>query len=216
MMDRVRLLDRRDVDELIILDVSATPNGRGPRFEEVTALCENLFMPVTVGGGIRNENDAKRLIQGGADKVAINTMAVETPAAIERIATRFGSQAVVVSIDVRAGRVHTHCGARPTVHDPVGWAREVQDRGAGEILLTSIERDGMLEGYDLDLIAAVSDAVSIPVVAAGGCGSYAHIAEVMHNTKAHAVAIGAAFQFCDMTPKGASRYLHERGFQVRL
>jgi cyclase len=216
MMDRVRLLDRRDVDELIILDVSATPNGRGPRFEEVTALCENLFMPVTVGGGIRSEQDVGRLIRGGADKVAINTVAVRNPAIIDRSSARFGNQAVVVSIDVRDGWVHTHCGRENANLDPVKWAREVEGRGAGEILLTSIERDGMLEGYDLDLIAAVSDAVSIPVVAAGGCGSYAHIAEVMHNTKAHAVAIGAAFQFCDMTPKGASRYLHEQGFQVRL
>jgi cyclase len=216
MMDRVRLLDRRDVDELIILDVSATPNNRGPRFEEVTALCENLFMPVTVGGGVRNEADIRRLLAGGADKVAINTVAIERPDTIDRSATKFGSQAVVVSIDVAAGRCHMRCGRERTDLNPVEWAKEVADRGAGEILLTSIERDGMLEGYDLDLIAAVSDAVSIPVVAAGGCGSYAHIAEVMHNTKAHAVAIGAAFQFCDMTPKGASRYLHEQGFQVRL
>lgn len=215
-MDRVRLLDRRDVDELIILDVSATPNNRGPRFEEVTHLCENLFMPVTVGGGVRDEHDIRRLLAGGADKVAINTVAVERPEIIERAARRFGNQAVVVSIDVRDGYVATHNGTTNTGRTPVAWAREVEDRGAGEILLTSIERDGTLEGYDLDLVSAVSDSVSIPVVAAGGCGSYAHIAEVLSQTNAHAVAVGAAFQFCDITPKGAARYLHEQGFQVRL
>jgi cyclase len=216
MMDRIRLLDRRDVDELIILDIAATPNNRGPRFEEVTQLCENLFMPVTIGGGIRNENDAKRLIQGGADKVAINTVAVECPEVIGRIARRFGNQAVVVSIDVRDDYVATHNATKSTSRSPVAWAREAEDRGAGEILLTSVERDGMMDGYDLDLIREVSDAVGIPVIAAGGCGSYKHLAEVFHNTNAHAVAVGAAFQFMDVTPKGAARYLHEQGFQVRL
>lgn len=209
-------MERRDVDELIILDVTATPNNRSPRFEEVTALCENLFMPVTIGGGIRNESDIRRLLAGGADKVAINTVAVETPGLIETAARKFGSQAVVVSIDVRAGRVHTRCGRFDTAIDPVAWAVEVSDRGAGEILLTSIERDGMLDGYDLDLIRSVVDAVDIPVIAAGGCGSYEHMAEVLRETKAHAVAVGAAFQFTECTPRGAAKYLHEHGISVRL
>lgn len=215
MIDRIRLLERRDVDELIILDVSATPNGRGPRFEEVTQLCENLFMPVTVGGGIRSEHDIRRLLAGGADKVAINTMAVDRPELIDRASCRFGAQAVVVSIDVKRGRISTKCGIRETDRTAVLWAKEVADRGAGEILLTSIERDGMLDGYDLDLINSVSSAVSIPVIAAGGCGSYEHLQRAFE-AGAHAVAVGAAFQFCDMTPKGASRFLHEQGIAVRL
>ena len=216
MEDRIRLLERRAVDELIILDIAATPNNRGPRFEEVTQLCENLFMPVTIGGGVRNEDDICRLLRSGADKVAINTVAIEAPDVIERCAARFGSQAVVVSIDVQAGRVNSHCGKRASSLEPVGWAREVEDRGAGEILLTSIEHDGMMDGYDLDLIRSVADAVDIPVIACGGCGGYEHLADVFSHTRAHAVAVGAAFQFMDVTPKGAARYLHEQGFAVRL
>ena len=216
-------MERREVDELIILDISATPNNRGPRFEEVKELTENLFMPITVGGGIKNVADIQRLIaSSGADKVAIETAALGRPALIQEAAERFGSQAVVVSIASRtlpgddSSRVYTRCGSRLSDHHPVEWAREVEARGAGEILLTSIDRDGMMDGYDIDLIREVSDAVDIPVIACGGCGSYEHIAEVLNNTKAHAVGVGAAFQFLEMTPKGASRYLHEQGFQVRL
>ena len=209
-------MERREVDELIILDISATPNNRGPRFEEVKDLTENLFMPITVGGGVKNVSDIRRLLANGADKVAINTMALERPEIVDEAARRFGSQAVVVSIDVRSGRVVTACGRRDTGRDPVDWATDVEDRGAGEILLNSIDRDGMMDGYDIDLIREVSDAVDIPVIACGGCGSYEHIAAVLKETKAHAVGVGAAFQFMDLTPKGASRYLHEQGFQTRL
>lgn len=209
-------MERREVDELIILDIAATPNNRGPRFDEVKSLTENLFMPVTVGGGVKNVADIRHLLANGADKVAINTVACERPELIDGAAKRFGSQAVVVSIDVRAGRCCVACGRQETERHPVHWAAEVEDRGAGEILLTSIDRDGMMDGYDLDLIREVSDAVDIPVIACGGCGSYEHIAEVLYSTKAHAVAVGAAFQFLEMTPKGASRYLHDQGFQIRL
>lgn len=215
--DRVQLMERREVDELIILDIAATPNNRGPRFEEVKALTENLFMPVTIGGGVKNVSDIRRLLANGADKVAINTVACERPELVSEAAARFGSQAVVASIDVRAGgRVVSSCGRHDTLRHPTDWATELEDRGAGEILLTSIDRDGMMDGYDVDLIREVSDAVDIPVIACGGCGSYEHIAEVLHNTKAHAVGVGAAFQFLEMTPKGASRYLHDQGFQTRL
>ncbi len=216
MRDRVQLMERREVDELIILDIAATPNNRGPRFEEVRALTENLFMPVTIGGGVKNVSDIRRLLANGADKVALNTVAFERPAIIDEASKRFGAQAVVIGIDVRRGRVFTRCGRKETDATPVEWAMEGELRGAGEILLTSIDRDGTLEGYDLELIREVSDAVDIPVIACGGCGSYEHIAEVLHNTKAHAVGVGAAFQFLEMTPKGASRYLHEKGFEVRL
>ena len=216
LIDRVRLLERRDIDELILLDISATPNNRGPRFKEIRLLCDNLFMPVTIGGGIDSIGDIRELLAGGADKVAINTAALMMPNLIDGAARRFGSQAIVISIDVKNNVVYAGCGRLRMGRDPVEWARQVEDRGAGEILLNSIERDGMMNGYDLDLIDSVSDAVDIPVIACGGCGSYEHMHEVLSLTKAHAVAVGAAFQFREMTPKGASRYLHEKGLQVRL
>lgn len=208
-------MERRDIDELIVLDIAATPSGRGPRFEEVSQLCENLFMPMTVGGGVRDVNDVRRLLARGADKVAINSMAIERPEFISDCAHRFGSQAVVASIDVRGGRVVSRCGRLPAGQLPAEWANQLEDRGAGEILLTSVVRDGTMSGYDLDLISEVSSAVSIPVIACGGCGSYEHMQQAL-NAGAHAVAAGAMFQFREATPKGASRYLHEQGFQVRL
>lgn len=215
MDDRIRLLERREVDELIILDIVATPNNRGPRFEEIKRLCENLFMPVTVGGGIRNTNDIRRLLQSGADKVSINTAALERPELIDEAAQKFGSQAVVVSIDVRMAQIYSHCGVRNAKRDAADVAEEAEARGAGEILLNSIERDGMMQGYDFDLIREVSSAVSIPVIACGGCGSYEHMKEAF-DAGAHAVAVGAFFQFCEATPKGAARYLNEQGIAARL
>jgi imidazole glycerol-phosphate synthase subunit HisF len=209
-------MERREVDELVILDIAATPNNRGPRFEEVRELTANLFMPVTIGGGVKNVSDIRRLLANGADKVALNTVACDRPSIIGDAARHFGSQAVVVSIDVHDERVVCACGRQETSRHPIDWAIEVEDRGAGEILLTSIDRDGTMDGYDIDLIREVADAVDIPVIACGGCGSYEHIAEVLYSTKAHAVGVGAAFQFKELTPKGASRYLHDQGFQVRL
>ena len=208
-------MERREVDEIIILDISATPNNRGPRFEEVKALTENLFMPVTIGGGIRNVNDVKRLLANGADKVAINTAAIERPALISEAAEKFGSQAVVISIDAKAGRVVSHCGTREFPMAPITeWASEVEARGAGEILLNSIDRDGMMNGYDIDLIREVSAAVDIPVIACGGCGLYEHMEQAI-KAGAHAVAVGAMFQFTDQTPRGASRHLNEHGIPAR-
>ena len=214
MLDRVRLLERRDIDELIVLDIAATPNKRGPRFEEVAQLCENLFMPMTVGGGVRNVSDVARLLRSGADKVAINTMAIEAPATINDASRKFGSQAVVSSIDHRRGDV-VKGGREPTGLEVTEWAVELEDRGAGEILLTSVDRDGTMAGYDLDLIEQVTSRVSIPVIACGGCGSYEHMSQAL-NAGAHAVAAGAMFQFRETTPKGAARYLQGQGFQCRI
>jgi len=215
MTDRIRLLERRGIDELIILDIAATPNNRSPRFEEVTRLCENLFMPVTVGGGIRNISDVGRLLAGGADKVAICTAAIERPEFIDEAARKFGSQAVVVAIDALNDTTTSHCAKRAYKKTPRESAIQAERCGAGEILLTSIDRDGMMEGYDLDLIREVSDAVPIPVIAAGGAGTYEHMVEAM-KAGAHAVAVGAAFQFREMTPRGAAVHLTEHGFQARL
>lgn len=215
-MDRIRLLERRDIDELIILDIAATRNNRSPRFDAVRHLCENLFCPATVGGGVKHINDVTRLLKNGADKVSIGTAATENPQLISDAAAKFGSQAVVVSIDATsAGRVRTRCGSKEAGYAAVDLAAEVERRGAGEILLTSIDRDGMLDGYDLDLIRDVAAAVSIPVIACGGCGEYRHMQQAFE-AGAHAVASGAMFQFTDTTPKEACRYLHERGVAVRL
>lgn len=199
MADRIRLLERRDIDELIILDVSS----RAPRFDEVKELCEPLFCPITIGGGIKNADDIQRLLAGGADKVAINSVAIERPDCINEFSQRFGAQAITVAVNVQAG-----C-------DYVRRCRDADTRGAGEILLTSVERDGMMNGYDLSLIREVSSAVSIPVIAAGGCGTYDHMLEAI-GAGAHAVASGAMFQFKETTPKGAARYLSQRGIQTRL
>jgi cyclase len=172
-------------------------------------------MPLTVGGGVRTVDDFRQLLANGADKVAVNTVAIEQPDAIDRFARRFGRQAVVVSIDTLQDRVKCRCGRMDADRNAVEWALEIADRGAGEILLQSIDRDGMMNGYDLDLIHEISSAVDIPVIASGGCGSYQHIAEAL-KAGAHAAAVGAMFQFCDATPKGAARYLAQQGFSVRL
>jgi cyclase len=209
--DRIRLLERRDIDELIILDVS----GQAPRFEQVRQLTEPLFCPITLGGGVKNVIDVRRLLANGADKVAINSAAIERPSFLSDCAQRFGSQAVVSSIDVRSGQVVAGSGRHPTGRIPAEWANTVESCGAGEILLTSVARDGTLQGYDLDLIREVTAAVSIPVIASGGCGTYQHMQEAL-DAGAHAVAAGAMFQFREATPKGASRFLHEQGYQVRL
>jgi len=202
MADRVRLLERRDIDELIILDVSE----RAPRYDELQRICDPLFCPVTVGGGVRDIAGIRRLLAGGADKVSINSGARESPSLICDAAAKFGSQAVVVSIDVGRGLA---------ADEAISWAAECERRGAGEILLTSTDRDGMMEGYDLELIKSVSSAVSIPVIAAGGCGSYSDMLSAF-GAGAHAVGVGAAFQFRELTPKGAARHLSERGIATRI
>jgi cyclase len=178
-------------------------------------------MPLTVGGGVRNLADVRRLLQVGADKVGVNSAALESPDLIREIASRFGSQCAVVSIDAKRhpdGRyeVYSHSGTRPAGKDPVAWARACQELGAGEILLTAIDRDGTLSGYDVELTRRVSQALSIPVIASGGAGSYAHMAEVLRDGKAAAVAAASMFHFTEQTPLEAKRYLRQAGFSVRL
>lgn len=211
-----RIHQMRGVDELVVLDIGATPEGRGPDFELIRDLTDECFMPVTVGGGVRTIDDIRGLLMAGADKVSINTAAVRTPSIVHDAAERFGSQAVVVSIDIRAGEVSTRCGSESTGLDPVEWAKQVEQLGAGEILLCSVERDGTMMGYDRELIAKVSKAVGIPVIASGGCSGYDDMAAVLGTTEAHAVAAGALFAFSDATPRGAAEYLNAKGFQVRI
>lgn len=211
-MQAVRIYQARGVDELIYLDIGATPEGRGPNFDLVAQLTAECFMPLTVGGGVRTIDDVRNLLAAGADKVTICTGG---PLLISQCAPYFGSQAIVGAIDVKDGYAAVRCGSRTTLQPAVAWARSCQDHGAGEILLTCIDREGTMSGYDLDLIHAVSQAVSIPVIANGGCSGY----EDMYNAiqaGASAVAAGALFHFTDCTPKGAAEYLAKRGVEVRL
>ena len=199
-INAARVFNGLNVDELILLDIIATAQGRSPRTEIVSQITEEAFMPVTVGGGIRSVDTVRELLQAGADRVIINTAAVEQPRVVSAAAERFGSQCIVVSIDVRqqpdgSYGVCTHGGQQPTGLDPVTHARNMQACGAGEIFLTSIDRDGTMAGYDVDLIRRVSDALTIPLIACGGAGSVGHLADAVHAGHASAVAAGAFFLF---------------------
>ncbi len=175
-------------DELVFLDIGATPEERTTLLDVVARVADVLDIAFTVGGGVRTVDDASRIIESGADRVSLNSAAVASPALIQAIADRFGSQAVVVAIDSGAGVVHTHGGRTPTTRLTVEWAREAADRGAGEILLTSIDHDGRREGYDLELTAQVRDAVGVPVIASGGAGSAQHVADALAVADAALVA----------------------------
>jgi cyclase len=219
-MQAIKVYNMREVDELVFLDITATRDGRQPDFDLIDDLADECFMPFTVGGGITSSEDVRQLLMVGADKVVLNTAAVDRPEIVTEIAERFGSQSLVVSIDCRreadgSHQVYVESGTRPTGLDPVALARRAEVAGAGEILIASIERDGTMEGYDLELLRAVTEAVSVPVIASGGAGEYGHLAEALE-AGASAVAAASIFHFTEQTPREAKRYLHERGFPVRL
>jgi imidazole glycerol-phosphate synthase subunit HisF len=220
-MQAIKVYNLREVDELVFLDITATRDGRSPDFETIDELADECFMPLAVGGGIQSVEDVRRLLQVGADKVVINTAAVETPELIQQISRRFGAQCVVVSIDARQHpdgnyEVFTHSGTQPTGLNPVVLARRSEALGAGEILITSIERDGTMTGYDLELTCRVSDAVSIPVIASGGAGNYEHMAKVFREGNVSAVSAASIFHFTQQTPLEAKHYLKRQGFKVRI
>ena len=220
LMQTVKVYNMREVDELVFVDIAATAEGREPDYALVDDFADDCFMPLTVGGGVRTLDQVGRLLAVGADKVAINSAAVARPELIGEIAKRYGSQCCVVSIDFRRANgkaeVYSVSGGKPTGLDPAAFARECAERGAGEILLTSIDRDGNSEGYDIEATRAVAEAVKIPVIASGGCGSYEHMAQVLRDGKASAVAAASIFHFTEQTPLEAKKYLHARGFTVRL
>lgn len=212
----VKIHQARGVDELIVLDIAATPAGRGPDFAFIEQLTEECFMPVTVGGGVRSVNDVKRLLACGADKVAIGTAICKVGFILRDCADKFGSQAIVAAVDVGyGGTTMIACGAEHWSHSAVEFATFCTDHGAGEILLTSIDREGTMQGYDLDLIRAVAEAVSIPVIAHGGCSGPMDMAKAVH-AGASAVAAGALFQFTDWTPRGCAEYLAANGVEARV
>jgi len=217
----VNVYNMREVDELVFLDITATRAGRPPDFEAVDELADECFVPVAFGGGVSTLDHVRRLLQVGADKVVVNTAAVETPGLIRQIAHRFGSQCLIVSIDARRhpdGRyeAYTHSGTQATGRDPVDLAREAESQGAGEILITAIEHDGTMMGYDLVLTRQVSGAVSVPVIASGGAGTYEHMAQALRVGRASAVAAASMFHFTEQTPLEAKHYLRGQGFRVRL
>lgn len=220
VLPAVRVYNQREVDELILLDISATIDGSQPDIDELADLGSDCFVPLTFGGGINDAGQVRRLLRSGADKVSVNSAAYTNPDLIQDIADRHGSQCVVVSIDARrtaTGRwdCFSHAGTRHTALDAVDWARRMQDAGAGELLVTSIDRDGTMEGYDLDLIASVSAAVSIPVIASGGAGSYADMVAALHSG-ASAVAAASIFHFTELTPAGAKDAIADAGFATRV
>lgn len=210
----VRIHQARGVDELVLLDIAATAEHRGPDLKLVEDLSAGCFMPLAVGGGVRNLEDVRALLKAGADKVVMNTHAYRDPHQINRIVDAVGGQALVISIDVQQGVVWTESGHCRTMTAPVRYAKRLAAQGVGEILLTAIDREGTLAGYDLGLISEVSDAVDIPVIANGGCGTYAHMHEAIL-AGASAVAAGAMFQFTDCTPAGAAEYLAAQGVEAR-
>jgi cyclase len=218
--------DAQGADELVFLDITASHEGRAIMLDVVRRTAEGIYMPLTVGGGIRSLEDIRTLLRAGADKVSLNTAALERPALVSEAARAFGSQCIVVAIDARAQaargavdggwQVFTHGGRRATGRDAVKWAREAEDLGAGEILLTSMDRDGTGDGYDLALTRAVAEAVSVPVIASGGAGRLEHLREGVVEGRADAVLVASLFHFGRHTVAEAKRYLADHGVPVRL
>ncbi len=236
-----RAYDQAGADELVFLDITASHEKRGIMLDVVRRVAEQCFMPFTVGGGIRTIDDVTELVRAGAEKVSINTAAVEDPDVVRQTARRFGRCATVVNIDPKrvpmeefssrfrrdvgmadstprpyAFEVHTHGGRTPTGLEAVAWARRVVELGAGEIVLTSMDADGTKDGYDVELTKLVADAVDVPVVASGGCGSPEHMRRVLTETRADAVLAASIFHYGQYTIGQAKRYLAEAGLPVRL
>jgi cyclase len=211
--------EKEGADEVVFLDITATIEARQTILEIARRTAERLFIPLTIGGGIRTYEDVKSTLRAGADKVSINTAAVQTPGIITDAARDFGSQCVVVAIDTKRDggghRVYTHAGSKPTGLDTVAWARRVADLGAGEILLTSIDADGTTNGYDLEVTAAVAEAVPIPVIASGGCGSAEHILDVLTAGKADAALAASIFHYGTTTVGAVKEFLRQKGLLIR-
>ena len=214
--------DREGADELCFLDITASAENRRTILDVVARTATRAFMPLTVGGGVRMPEDIRALLQAGADKVSINTAAAQNPALVSAAASRFGTQCIVLAIDAKrrpgtgiGWEVYSHGGRRATGRDVIGWARDMVERGAGEILLTSMDRDGTQEGYDLELTAAVSAAVSVPVVASGGAGQLQHLYDAFLKGTADAVLAASIFHYRTHSIGEAKRYLRARGIPIR-
>ncbi|MDX1521356.1 MAG: imidazole glycerol phosphate synthase subunit HisF [Anaerolineae bacterium] len=221
-VEQAMVYDREGADELVFLDITASHEGRGLMLDIARRVAESIFIPFTVGGGISSVEDMHAIISTGADKVSINTAAVRTPALITAGAKAFGSQAVVVAIDARARldgagwETTTHGGRKRTGLDAVSWARECQERGAGEILLTSMDTDGAKTGFDIDLTRAITDVVSIPVIASGGAGALEHFDQALTEARASAALAASLFHYRELSVQDVKDYLHQRNVPVRV
>jgi cyclase len=219
-----RRYDEQGADELAFLDITASSDGRDLIIPVVEAVAAQVFIPLTVGGGVRSVEDVRRLLNAGADKVSINTAAVQRPQLVEEAAGRYGSQCIVVAVDAKRvpgaaaprWEVYTHGGRTPTGLDALTWGRRMEAAGAGEILLTSMDRDGTRSGFDLELTRAFSDALTIPVIASGGVGSLEHLAEGILQGHADAVLAASVFHYGEYTVRQAKEHLARRGIEVRL
>ncbi|MEE7625782.1 imidazole glycerol phosphate synthase subunit HisF [Methylobacter sp. Wu8] len=220
-----RRYDREGADEITFLDITATHDNRDTIAHVVEQVASEVFIPLTVGGGIRTLEDIRRMLNAGADKVGINSAAVSNPEFVREAAQRFGSQCIVVAIDAKKTslpgetsrwEIFTHGGRKPTGIDAIAWAKKMVDYGAGEILLTSMDRDGTREGFDLQLTRAISEAVSVPVIASGGVGNLDHLADGIIEGKADAVLAASIFHFAEYTIEQAKQHMASRGIEVRL
>lgn len=218
VLPSVKVYNTRQVDEMVVLDILATRVNKDPDYRAVEEFSSECFMPLTVGGGIFNIDQVQKLLKCGADKVSVNSAAFNDPELITRIANRFGSQALVISIDVKEHGgdyfCYSHSGTKYANKTALNWAKEVEKLGAGEIIITSVERDGAMSGYDLELIKKISSQVSIPVIAQGGCSNY----EDMHlaiRSGANAVSASSIFHFTEQTPLAAKNYLRSKGINTR-
>jgi len=221
-VELARVYDKEGADELVFLDITASSDDRTTVYDMVAATADQVFIPFTVGGGIRTPADMKVMLELGADKVSINTSAIQSPDLINEGAYRFGSQCIVVAIDARrvpgerdSWEVYTHGGRNPTGLDAVEWAEEVVRRGAGELLVTSMDTDGHKRGYDIPMLRAISDAVTVPVIASGGAGGPGHMAEALTDGRADAVLAASIFHFGEYSIGEVKQYLLDAGLPIR-
>ena len=214
-----RQYSKEGADEVVFLDITASVEKRRAILDIVKKTAEEVFIPLTVGGGIRGIEDVRNLLKNGADKVSINTAAVENPALVKKASEEFGSQCIVVAIDAKrkgsGWEVYTYGGRKPTGLDAIKWAKKAESLGAGEILLTSMDRDGTKKGYDLELTRAISEAVNIPVIASGGAGKPEHLYDALTKGKADAVLAASIFHYKEYPVKKVKQYLKKKGIEVR-
>jgi cyclase len=219
-VENAKVYDLQGADEIAFLDITASHEKRDILIDIVRRTAEEIFIPLTVGGGVRRLEDIRRLLKAGADKVSINTAVVKDPTFVERAAKRFGSQCIVIAIDAkRSGKsweVYTHGGRIPTGIDAIEWAERMETLGAGEILLTSMDRDGTKDGYDIELTRTISEKVGIPVIASGGVGTLEHLYEGLVHGKADAVLAASIFHYREFTVSQVKTFLKEKGVTVRL
>ncbi len=220
-LEQAHVYNKEGADELVFLDITATHEGRDIMHDVVRQTAEQIFIPLTVGGGIRTLEDMRKMLHAGADKVAINSAAIRTPDLITECAEAFGAQCVVVAIDMKrrpegGWEVYTHGGRRATGIDGFEWAKEAETRGAGELLVTSMDRDGTQIGYDLKLLQRLDELVQLPVIASGGAGTLEHLRDALLIGRAHAVLAASMFHFKQVTIMQAKQFLHDAGITVRL